>query len=251
MKNKNSLKIISFGLAILLVLIILIISDIFTGNPISKHYAIITANDYFSKNYGDTDFVLHDVVYKIEGTQYYFQIDSPSSIDTKFHLKIDRFANIKRDSYERDVLSGNTTWGRCEIGYNELVEDVFTSPDFPYEKSNINSNSGWIPFYNKTKDIDMSILKLDQNFDYKDLGKKYGEIVFTTTSQEVTIEEASKILLDLTRIFDEKEVYFNSINFSLNNVNGDNNEQIQLYDFLYTDIYKEGLEERIKSNMIN
>lgn len=245
MKTKK-LKLIALVTALLLIIFIVIFADLLNGNPISKYLAIQSANEHFIKNYSQTDFILHEVEYKIEGLQYYVQISSPSSIDTKFHLAIKKSGIIKRDSYERDVLSKNNTWLRCEQGYIKLVEDVFESANFPYVNSPI--NSGAIPYYVKDREIDMSILEIDQEFDYKELGKQYGKIIFQTTSDEVTIEKASEILLDITQILNENEVYFHNIYFTIQKSN-DIHEEIRLNNFLYSDIYEDGLVKRIQKHL--
>lgn len=243
MKNKKILKITTFLTATTLTLGTLWFANGLLGNPISKHLAKTSAEKYMIETYGDTDFILDEVKHDFKTGRYYAKISSPSSIDSYFSFDINLFGEVQRDYYESNVLDGYNTFIRCKEGYHELVNEVFLTTDFPYE-SDLKYGS-----FENTEYL-MNSLELDQEFDYVELGKTYGEITFYTKSEDVTLEKASEILLGIREIFDEKEVYFYQINFILENLLPDEDKSferssIYIYNFLYDDIYKEGMLERV------
>ena len=85
------------------------------------------------------------------------------------------------------------------------------------------------------------------------MGKKYGHIVFYADDEDVSIKRASEILLDIKNILDERDVSFYAIDFTLEkprkeDEENQNEKTINIQEFLYSDIYENGLENRIKEN---
>ncbi len=73
---------------------------------------------------------------------------------------------------------------------------------------------------------------------------------FYAQDKEITLEKASEILLAIKEFFDEKEVYFHNIDFVLEEpyIDGNRNfdgETLDIQNFLYEDIYEEGMLERV------
>lgn len=62
----------------------------------------------------------------------------------------------------------------------------------------------------------------------------------------------TEILFNIKRKFDEKDVPFYSIDLTLEkprDEEGKYDSDLMIMDFLYEDIYKEGLEERVEKNI--
>lgn len=248
MTKKKTLKTIAFIIALLLVILITILANAMVGNPISKYLATKSANDYVFKTYNDTDFIIEKVNHNFKTGGYYARIISPSSYDTQFSIEIDQFGNIKHDYYENSVLSGWNTFMRCNDGYGALGDTVFNLPDFPY-KSSIEYTS-FLGDREKMEAIEEILLQLDQEFDYEQLGKEFGKLVFTAQDEEVTLEKVSEIMLGLKEIFDREQVYFHEIDFILEKtwVDGKKNfdePEIRIDEFLYSDIYSAGMLDRV------
>lgn len=251
MTKKKILKFIALIFAVVLILFLIYIANGLVGNPISKYLAVKSAEKYVAQTYRDTDFILGEVTHDFKTGGYYARVTSPSSEDTHFSFELDQLGEVKHDYYESRVLSGWNTWERLNTSYQELVDTVFSSSDFPYESE---IDYGMIERYDDSQKeigINMSSLELDQEFDLTQIGKAYGEIVFYAQSEEISVEKASEVLLDITRILDENSVYFKQIDFVLQKpwVEGQANldrSQVSIEDFLYTDIYEEGLEQRVQ-----
>lgn len=248
MKNKRKIsKGIALCCAVVLTILVFIFSNAVNGNPISKYIATKSAETYLKENFGDTDFVLERLNYSFKSGNYLAYIKSPSSVDSNFSIYIDDIGNIERSSYQNDVLDGGNTFMRCMYGYGDLVNTVFESIDFPYESG---IAYGQIYYTEDESDERYFKLTLDQEFDYVDLGKKYGKLTLYVESEEITLEKASEILLNLREIFDEKEVYFYEIDFVLEKtrIDGDKNfdfEPIYINNFLYSDIYEADMLQRV------
>ena len=147
--------------------------------------------------------------------------------------------------------------------YGEKVKEVFEDKNFPYEsdicfgelkeitsKELESEYTNFGPIYG----IDLSKLELDKSYDINEMGKKYGHIVFYAKDEDISIKKASEILLHIKKILDEKNVSFYAMDFSLQkprsedeNINP-NDKSIDIQEFLYSDIYEKGLENRIKEN---
>ena len=145
----------------------------------------------------------------------------------------------------------------------EKVKEVFEDKNFPYEsdicfgelkeitsKELESEYTNFGPIYG----IDLSKLELDKSYDINEMGKKYGHIVFYAKDEDISIKKASEILLHIKKILDEKNVSFYAMDFSLQkprsedeNINP-NDKSIDIQEFLYSDIYEKGLENRIKEN---
>ena len=254
---KKTIKIIAGITAIILIGILLFVANGMVGNPVSKTLAKQSASKYIQKNYPNLDLKVERVNYSFKTGSYYALIKSQTSIDTHFNLDISMTGKILYDSYESHVISGWNTWQRIDLEYRTMVDKVLNAPDFPYD-SHIDFGSIEI----KETDIEigpirpayglvLEDLELDKKYDVKELAKTAGHITIYIESEEVTIKKASEILMDLKEIFDKEDVPFYAIDFALekprkdDGLPNDNREEIWVKDFLYSDIYEEGLEERL------
>lgn len=257
---KKIIKIAAGVVAIALISALLLIANGLLGNPVSKALAERAALKHIEKTYPDLNLQLEKVNYSFKTGGYYALIKSPTSIDTHFSTDISLAGKILRDSYETDVLSGWNTYQRIDSEYRIMTDKIFEAPDYPYI-SHIDFGSL------KMKEVDREVessgpdygisiedLELDKKYDVKELAKTTGHITVYIQKEEVTVEKAGEVLLDLKEIFDMADVPFYSINFVLQKPRSDDgtpNEdktELRVNDFLYSDIYEEGLEDRfIKS----
>ncbi|NLY61390.1 MAG: hypothetical protein GX054_07805 [Clostridiales bacterium] len=254
---KKTIKIMAGITAIILIGILLFVANGMVGNPVSKTLAKQSASKYIQKNYPNLDLKVERVNYSFKTGSYYALIKSQTSIDTHFNLDISMTGKILYDSYESHVISGWNTWQRIDLEYRTMVDKVLNAPDFPYD-SHIDFGSIEI----KETDIEigpirpayglvLEDLELDKKYDVKELAKTAGHITIYIESEEVTIKKASEILMELKEIFDKEDVPFYAIDFALekprkdDGLPNDNREEIWVKDFLYSDIYEEGLEERL------
>lgn len=141
------------------------------GNPLSKILANNAASNYITETYADRDFIIEDVNYNFKDSGYYANVKSPSSVDTYFSVYISMLGKIKYDSYE-NVSNGWNTYRRIDEEYRQMVNGVFSSPEFPlvsdidYGTIKIMEKEmgGYIKEYYGIK---MSDLELDKEYNIK------------------------------------------------------------------------------------
>lgn len=253
---KKSTKIIILVIAFIIVISALLIGNGLHGNPISKNIAKDTAQKYLNEHYGDKDFEVEDVFYNFKDGYYHARIVSPSSIDSHFDLSISR-GEVVIDNYENVVLSGWNTWERIDYVYREMVDEVFSVPDFPLESG---IDFGTIEIYEEYASDDpfapdygvvLDELELDKEYDINQLAKTKGHIIYYAQDEDITYDKASELLLILKDRLDEADIPFHAVDFVLEKPRDDDGVQtddisIHTSHFLYDDIYEKDLAGRIE-----
>lgn len=250
------LKIGAFVLALILIFGVCLFANGLLGNPVSKALAKSAAEKHLKKNYSDTDFELGNVSYSFKDGYYHVGVSSPSSIDTHFSLVYDSFGGLRDDYYDYYVKSGWNTATRIDGDYRKAVSALFESKSFPYDA---HIAVGEIVFiseeyldYPEAKDYALQVEKLtiDAFYNTNELGKKHGKLTVYIDTETVSYESMAQILLDIRRCFDEVGIGFYAIDCVLEiPVDSDGfyeDDRINILDFLYSDIYEEGLIERVE-----
>jgi hypothetical protein len=249
------MKIFAALIALALIAFILFFANGLVGNPVSKFMANNSAKKYVETNYHNRDFKVGSASYNFKSGGYHVAVTSPSSRDTHFSISISMGGKVYNDSYS-SVTSGWNTYYRLETEYRKLVDTLFKSPNFPIageidfgsiKIAEVELNGGVGANYG----IDMSTLILDHEYDIYDIAKEAGEIVFYAVDDVVTIERASKIILQLRREFDRANIPFYGLDFVLQKPKTTDkprpaDEQIYIQGFLYSDIYEEDMELRVE-----
>ena len=262
MKQKNTITI-----AVLIMLAIVLVPVMFfVGNPLSYLLIPLRGNAYLQENYPDLDVEISDVTYDFKIGGWYAYAVSPTSRDTWFRVYIDGWGNVEGDAYSL-VESRSTTAERIAKDYRELADPILekvpldTSIAFAdmtfmggREYYTVVGPDGETINYTMEKDYGLIIggLELDADYDAAALGAMHGRITIYIHDEEVSVKKAAEALLELKDYFAEAGLPFRGIHLTLCeplNENGQNvGEQIVLKDFLYEDIYEEGLVERVQAN---
>ena len=258
--KKKWMKIAALVAALIIIAGLCWFANALVGNPVSKWLAIRTAEKHLEEVYGDTDFVIEKIGFNFKDTDYYAHVISPSSEDSSFSLRIGMWGQLLLDTYESRVLSGNNTQNRLYMEYRALADTVLEAPDYPFTSfiAYGDLQVGFRPadvelpadYYPEHYYI-MEELVLDKKYDIRELAKKAGCMVVYVEDDVVTIERAAEVLLELKEVFDRKNVPFYSIDFVLEYPRkpegGTIKEgRVNVEGFLYSDIYEEGLVERIR-----
>lgn len=227
------------------------------GNPFSKMLAGHAAKNYVTEHYADSDFVIEDVNYNFKTTAYHALIKSPSSIDTHFSVTISMLGRVNFDTYE-NVLNGWNTHQRIAKEYRQIVDNVFSSSQFPlvsdiaFGEIDIIEKDATNRFDEAGYGIKQSELELDKQYDVKELSKTAGHIVFYAQHDEISFYKASEILLTLKEILDKENVPFYSIDFVLEKprkeyeAQADDITSINTANYLYSDIFEDDLDVRLE-----
>ena len=257
--KKRILKIAAFVFAIALIVGVCVFANALVGNPISKTMATNTAEKHIEVNYADKDFEIERVTFSFKDGYYHAFIYSPSSIDSDFTILVDMWGKLRYDTYEDRVLSGGNTADRISRDYRAVVDKVLDSQAFPY---NEHIGYGDFDFYPRVHLEEYSVpeyalitedLTLDAFYDVNELGAKHGKLTIYIDDDTVSYERLSEILLDIRRIFDDSGVKFYVIDCVLEyQKNEDSSKKqegrVEVREFLYADIYEEGMVERVKAS---
>ena len=257
--KKRILKIAAFVFAIALIVGVCVFANALVGNPISKAMATNTAEKHLEENYADKDFEIERVTFSFKDGYYHAFIYSPSSIDSDFTILVDMWGKLRYDTYEDRVLSGGNTADRISRDYRAVVDKVLDSQAFPY---NEHIGYGDFDFYPRVHLEQYSVpeyalitedLTLDAFYDVNELGAKHGKLTIYIDDDTVSYEKMSEILLDIRRIFDDAGVKFYVIDCVLEyQKNEDSSKKkegrVEVREFLYSDIYEDGMVERVKAS---
>ena len=257
--KKKYFKILAFAIAIVLIAGLGYIANGLLGNPISKLLATNTAKKYVAETYAGTDYYVEDISYSFKDGNYHAFIKSPTSIDTEFSVYITMFGKARYDTYE-NVLRGFNTAQRLDREYRTLTDKIFEDSSFPYDcqisfsELEIHPEEAFggsasqfeVPNYA----MKLNELELDKVYDIKELGRQIGQLTIYVENDVVTLEAASEIMLEIKEIFDDANVPFKSMNFTLLYPATEDytrpEGQIDVGNFLYEDIYEEGMVERVE-----
>ena len=257
--KKRILKIAALVFAIALIVGVCVFANGLVGNPISKAVATNTAEKHLEETYSDKDFEIERVTFSFKDGYYHAFIYSPSSIDSNFTILIDMWGKLRYDTYEDRVLSGGNTADRISREYRATVDKVLDSQAFPY---NEHIGYGDFDFYPRVHLEEYSVpeyalitedLTLDAIYDVNELGAKHGKLTIYIDDDTVSYERLSEILLDVRSIFDDAGVKFYIIDcvleYQKNEDNSNKKEgRVEVREFLYADIYEDGMVERVKAS---
>lgn len=241
---KELLKFIAGSLAVLLIAGVCYSANSFLGNPISYLLANWAAEKYIEKEFTDTDYEVERVAYSFKTGDYLAYLTSPTNIDGDFTLIIDYKGKVEYDNYAWRVEERHNTESRLQSEYYTLVKEGL-SDHFSY---NIFAEFAF-EFPEGLEKHEEAILQkeleLNREYDIKELARKQGHISFSAEVDEPNAEALAEILLEVKRVADANGVPFYSLKVSLFE-SGKNVSSLVVMQFLYADIYEDGLVERIE-----
>lgn len=251
---KKSVKIVLVSLAVLFSGIILYFVCAFFGNPVSYFLAKNSADNYIAENYTEYDFEIEKIGYDFKSTGYYARVIQPGSKDIYFSVYFDLLGRPHHDTFE-NITDGWNTAMRLENEYRALTDSIedeikkyFVTDIFfgEIKTSEIaDEYCGKEPY-----GIPVSELILDYEYDINEVAEKAGHIIFYYDETELTAEKSAERLLEFKAIFDEHGLPFYAIDFIAQEPktedNAGNRSEFAVREFLYTDIYEEGLAERLQ-----
>lgn len=256
--KKKILKIAAFILAAALIVGVCMFANSLIGNPISKALAQNTAEKYIKETYGDKDYELERVTYSFKDCYYHAYISSPSSIDTHFTLLVNGFGKLQDDDYDNSVTNGWNTADRLGADYRKAVDTIFDSNAFPYNAHIGYGELIFVPM--EFKDaldypeyaLITDELTLDAYYNVNELGSKSGKLTVYIADNTVSADRLAKMLLEVRKCFDSAGVGFYAIDCVLEYPQTEGSlykyGRVEVMDFLYSDIYEEGLVERVNAS---
>lgn len=248
MKNKKLLKTAAFLTAVILIIGLCILANMFVGNPVSRIIASIAAEKYLESSFGDTAYFVDKVDYSFKDGRYYARISSPDSIDNHFNIAFSPLGEQGYCDYENLVKNRENTVYRLNNEYRSSVVPILRTI---VKDGDVN---GLLNFDDDTGCLQASDLELDGVYDVMELGRQIGCITAYISTDDVTPEAAAKYLLDIKKVMDDAGAGFSKVNLTLRWSDGTvlvPSQMIYLFDFPYSEIYEENLDKRIQDLIDN
>ena len=253
-KNRRARKIAALCGALVLITGIGVVANALVGNPVSRLLAENTAKEHLAAQYPDTDYELASISYSFKDTCYFAEVTSPDRIDGDFTLCISMSGRLLSDNYNGRVLGHGNIAERLDFAYREQVAGVLESPVYPYS---IDLGFGELCFSYRIDEepapgaVELSDLVNDRLYNLSELGKTNGRLVLYIDSDTVTPEKTAEILLTTRQLLDDAGISFYSVTLTVRYPRGAEQTRpdgsIRLCNFLYSDIYEEGLVERVRA----
>ncbi len=251
-KRKGFIKIIIRSALAVVVLVAGYFALAFFGSPVSAVICKISAEKYVAENY--PGYHVEKTGYNFKDCDYYAHINMEGKKDAKFRIDMDWWGNVTYDSYQHSVSNGSNTSYRISREYNRIVEEILL-PEQTEFISDIFFADIVTDNYGANDDTDSrhifptEELIADKEYDYTQLGYKYGHIVMYARDEDVSVERACEILLYVKQKLKENDIGFYTIDFTLKKPKKDGrpyeSERINVNSFKYEDIYAENFEERL------
>ena len=259
---KKYIKVIGIILLIALVAGLLWFGNAMFGNPVSHALATKAAKAFLSDRFSGTDYQMERITYSFKDGRYHAFMSSPTNIDGDFSVSFTMLGMYHYDTYD-SVLDGFNTAQRLNSEYRKLTDTILNDPALPYDNSQDYSimfgrleiypreafedpNATDVPAYAIVQDD----LELNKIYDIKELGAQAGHLILHVDNNTISVEEAARIMLEFRSMFDEADIPFYAMDFVLRHPRTEDgksdDEEIRINDFLYQDIYEEGLIERIE-----
>ena len=256
--KKKILKIAAFLVAIALIAGLCWFANGLIGNPISKILATNTAKQYLRDHHPDTDYQLDAVTFNFKFVCYNAYFSSPSSPDSSFTLMLGMDGKIVQDYYEAHVTNRENTARRLESEYRAAVGKVLDNPAFPYV---CHIGYGELQFISKEYKNESDVpsyalitndLELDGIYDIKELGAQAGKLTIYVYDDTVSVERLAEIILDMKAMLDDSGVSFYVMDCVLEYPKPESGQwkegRVEVMEFLYSDIYEEGMVERVQAS---
>ena len=177
---------------------------------------------YLAENYPDNDFDVSEPAASFIDSCYNIYVQSRSSADTYFKLSYNSATlELTWDGYESSVAGRWNTYARLQEEYDGLIQNVLCSMEglqkcrtslCRYSESEPVTSLSFSP-----KGLDISTLILDGDYDVASFGWEYGylEITVLEAEENVHIDRAVEVLLEVDRLLTEAGVGWYTIDFSL------------------------------------
>lgn len=264
MEKKKMKKVICIILGSIMLVLLLLVGWLylaFCGNPITIFQCKKKVISYVDENYQDLKLVVDQVSYDFKLGQYVVTVKSETSKDTYFSVIYSPKGELVRDEYAEMVASGWNTYRRVNKEYEDWVEEAMHDKGMPGNCEIYYGELKWDArigaegeseeeLEEKDHRLNSDRLELDKDYDVKELGKEYGHLNIYAEEKEVTAVNAAQMLLKIHKYLESKGITYYDVYFVLQYPKPDEDTprpegQVTIENFRASDIYEDGLVERI------
>lgn len=251
--KKRAIKTVVICVSVLLLLAVCFFCNAFFGNPVSKLMARHNAQKYLQSEFYGTDYEIERVSYDLKTGCYNVYIFSPISQDSSFTVNTNMIGRILYNDYKLRVNDRWNTAQRLDTQYRKQVDNLLEKL-----KYNVTLGYGTLEFDVEegealAKDaVRQSDLELDKIYNIQEIARTNGHLVVYIDSDNISLEKASEILLEIKKLCDENKIKFYKTDFTLQNEQADgtttDDNRISLRGFLYDDICEDNLLDKVKKS---
>lgn len=239
MTNKRLLKILALITAIILICGLCVFANMFVGNPVSRLIVYKKAEEYLETHYLETPYFVNKVDYSFKDGSYYARISAPGSADNYFNISYNSSGRLIYCDYETLVEN------RLNVAYRLMNE--YRERMIPIIKLAVrDAGANGILNFDDDSSLRSSDLELDRVYDVMELGRLGGSISADISDSDITPQNAAKYLLHIKKTVEDCGGAFADINLTIRS-DDDAASRLYLFDFPYSEIYEEGLAERIEA----
>lgn len=255
--KKSTKRILKIGAAILalaLIVVILVITNAFVGNPVSKHISKKNFEKYVEEKFPEMGFVVETPQYDFKFGEYCAKAYVPGSQDKYFYIFANGWGKIKHDNSD-NIESGWNTAMRLSTEYRALVDSVLEAPGFElktglaFGEIMFDVEDAALGTDSENYYCSRSSLETDKQYNINEFGREYGRIIFYFDSEEITLEKASEVILSIKKAFDREGVAFRAIDFTLQKPQKEDYSRddgvILAFNYPYELITEEALKENL------
>ena len=246
------LKIITFWIAVGLIIFVTSIAGLFLGHPIGYLNAWIKTATYINQQYPNNDYQIKLKGYVFKHGDYVVEVSSPSKVDEYFTLWISDFGtrirthtidfhrntNIRLNGEYQEYIEQKGFWESLDF---EVKYHYASMLFFPSDYEGI-----YVPHENA---IVKEALEINKTYDIEEMALSQGDITISSSVKEPTFEMIATILLETKKVAEEQGVPFYTINVHLDEKDVYSSDPVvEVVYFRNEDIYEEGLVERVEEN---
>ena len=232
------------------------------GNPVSKALAVHNAETILNIRFGREVYRVASARYAdywLEDQEYSVRCEMPGSPDSGFTMTFGMFGNYRSDNYNGVVLQKGSVLNRVNREYHEIVLAAMDDPqdgitiDYCYGSVFTGDNEENGPQF---PHLSADQVELDQVFDYREIGRKYGEVVVALEETDLSADRIASLLMQMKAHLNRQGVEFQAISLSLTDRSsasrrgeGKGYDIAAVWDFPCDQIYETGLVQRVAAAM--
>lgn len=221
------------------------------GSPFDRMKVKKSAREYLEKEYSQLEPQIDSVDFDYKRNVYEVSVISKTSQDSHFELEMGGSGELIKDRYSEQVQSGRNTFYRISDEYENWIRDTFEKVKPPYKMTLQEADLRDERIYpGEDHVIKLSGMKVDENYDLFEQGKKAGEIVVVFEQGRPTAEELEKMLIESKKYLDEQGLSFYQMSVGCceqkDEKSSDEQAMILEFDITYDEIGSEGFLAKLK-----
>lgn len=240
---KRAIKIFAGIGGVVLIIILVVLTMSFTGNPISKVLATRSADAYIDEKYPDLELMREETYYEFKRGNYIVEYRQVDSKDIHFGIGTDHFGRITDDGYEEEVRSKWNTRERLNDELNDYVNKILRD-HLDYDFDMILADT----FGDEENEERVSELEIDMIFDLENIPLDQYLSIYIY-EEDRSLEKLSEVLLEVDALMEANNLNISKYSMVLVEPMDDEtsfDDTLGVQDFPKEDLDAEDLIQRLE-----